>query len=92
VCAPVVDHEQELDRKRRYNDRKRKERAQVTTAARRGMGGGGEVRRGGEGPVTPSLRCPDKYAGSPVGGGMYADLPAHEANAKRRALGLPENR
>jgi len=88
VCAPVVDHEQELERKRRYNERKRQERSQPTETARRGMGGGDEVRRRGEGPVTPSLKSRKSRPGSPDGG-MFADLPRAEANEKRRRMGLP---
>jgi len=92
VCAPVVDHEQQLERKRRYNERKRQERTQAASTARRGMGGrgrGSERERGGL--SSPSSKCRESHAGSLVGG-MFADLPRDEANEKRRALGLPENR
>lgn len=83
-CAEFARKENNKNRQQAWRDRHK----QKATPARDGKGGGGEVRSGGEGPVTPALRVAATSRRLPQGG-LFADMPREQANDRRARLGLP---
>ncbi len=76
-----VSKQRDLATERKIRQRQREHARKNVHPTRRGMGGGEDARRGGEGPVTP----PSKWAGV----GMFADRSREDASRWRRRFGLP---